>query len=75
MIVNRECEIGVKYNKYDAIVEFMDVNWSVVPDRYSVPNGYTRVARAGRYDFYADTFYEYERPRYCVINPQTNEEV
>lgn len=75
MIVNCDYETGVRYNKNDAIVEFMAVNWLVVADRFSVPNGYTRVARAGRYDFYANIYDTHERPRYCVINPQTNKEV
>lgn len=74
MIVNRNYEVGVRYNKNDAIVEFMAVNWLVVADRFSVPNGYTRVARAGRYDFYANIYDTHERPRYCVINPQTIKE-
>lgn len=76
MIVNRDFEAGVRYNKDDAVVEFMTLNWLVVVDRFSVPNGYTRVARAGRYDFYANVYEtRHETPRYCVINPTTNKEV
>lgn len=75
MIVNRDFEADIRYDKDDAIVEFMAVNWIVVPDRFSVPNGYTRVARAGRYNFYANIYDAHERPRYCVINPNHNKEV
>lgn len=76
MIVNLDYETGVKYNESDAIVEFMAVNWLAVKSRFDVPNGYTRVARAGRYDFYANVYEtRRETPRYCVINPQTNKEV
>lgn len=75
MIVNLDYETGVKYNESDAIVEFMTVNWLAVKSRFDVPNNYTRVARAGRYDFYANIYDTHERPRYCVINPQTNKEV
>lgn len=75
MIVNRNYETGVKYNESDAIVEFMTVNWLAVKSRFDVPNGYTRVARAGRYDFYANIYDIHERPRYCVINPANNKEV
>lgn len=75
MIVNRDYETGVRYNKNDAIVEFLTLNWLTVKTRFDVPNGYTRVARAGRYDFYANIYDTHERPRYCVINSRTNKEV
>ena len=83
MIVNRDCETGVTYDERDAIVDFMTLNWLAVKTRFDVPNGYTRVARAGRYEFYAN-IYETRRetPRYCVVNPhycvnasRTNKEV
>lgn len=75
MIVNRDYEIGVRYNKNDAIVEFLTLNWLIVKTRFDVPNGYTRVARAGRYDFYANIYDTHECPRYCVIYSKTNKEV
>lgn len=75
MIVNCNYENCVTYDERDAIANFLTLNWIVVKSRFDVPNGYTRVARAGRYDFYANIYDTHERPRYCVINPQTNKEV
>lgn len=76
MIVNCNYETDVKHDERDAIAHFLTLNWLVVKSRFDVPNGFTRVARAGRYDFYANVYEtRRETPRYCVINPTNNEEV
>lgn len=54
MLINTDNESGVFYDALRVQVDFMDQVWYEIPAERFVPENFHKVARCGRYSFYAN---------------------
>lgn len=69
MIIDTHNESGVFYDAMRVQALFMDQVWYEVPAERFLPDKFTKIARCGRYSFYADPDpNDHDDRRYCIVD-------
>lgn len=69
MLINTDNDSGVFYDAMRVQAHFMDQVWYEVPAERFLPDKFTKIARCGRYSFYADPDpNDHDNRRYCVVD-------
>jgi len=69
MLINTDNESGVFYDALRVQVDFMNQVWYEIPAERFVPENFHKVARCGRYSFYANPHPNaHDDRRYCVVD-------
>lgn len=69
MLINTDSDSGVFYDALRVQAVFMDQVWYEVPAERFLPDNFSKVARCGRYSFYANTDPNaHDVRRYCVVD-------
>lgn len=69
MLIDTDNENGVFYDAIRVQAIFMNQVWYEIPAERFVPENLHKIARCGRYSFYADTDpNNHDDRRYCVVD-------
>lgn len=69
MLIDTDSDRGVFYDAMRVQAVYMDQVWYEVPAERFLPDNFSKVARCGRYSFYANTDPNaHDVRRYCVVD-------
>ena len=69
MIIDTDSEREVLYDQFRMQMRFMDKVWNEIPEERFIPKNFDKIARCGRYTFYADPDpNHHDDRRYCVVD-------